>query len=168
MTKGQGLQMTLKLTELHHTQKMQLLQESDWANDFNVLQMDQLANYFKSYSVESGTMLLSEGGPNTMLCLLCSGQVDVVKEDSAGKKKCVQTLGRGKIFGELSFFDGGLCSASIIAKNTSEIVVMHRDSFSRLCSDYPQIALAMAFNLIKSMGQRIRQTTGQLVDLWNV
>src|SRR5579871_2370765 len=100
----------LVFTELAYTEKMRLLQDSDWANDLTAMQIDKLLEYFKSYAMNKDAVLMKEGDINDKLCLLCEGNVDVVKENNSGHNKILQTLNSGKMFGELSFFDGSPCS----------------------------------------------------------
>ena len=154
----------LILTELGYTQKMDLLQHYDWANDLNRVQMDTLAPYFKSYSAKAGVAILTEGKTNDLLCLLCEGKIDISKENASGMIKIIQTLGPGKIFGEISFFDRGPCSASIITKTEARLLVLHKSDFENVCTEAPAIALTITLNLIKSLGQRLRETTGKLIE----
>lgn len=50
--------------EQPHTQKMQLLAASDWANELNAIQIEKLANYLKSYSTPTEVTILKEGERN--------------------------------------------------------------------------------------------------------
>lgn len=154
----------LILCELEQPEKTRLLWASDWAGDFNAIQMETLAHYFKFYSALSNIPILKEGEKNDCCYLLCEGKVDVVKENDAGKLKILQTLGSGKVMGELSFFDGAPCSASVVTKTEIKLLALHKKDFEVLCSEVPGVALIMALNLIKNMSQRIRQTTGELID----
>lgn len=155
----------LSTKELSHIEKKQMLQDSDWANDLSSMQIDTLVNYFKSYSMQPDSRVMDEGKTNDKFCLLCEGNVDVVKENSSGQQKILQSLNPGKIFGELSFFDGSPCSASIIAKSDIKILVLHKEDFTALSNESPNIALTIILNLFKKLSQRLRHTTGQLIDL---
>lgn len=152
------------LLEMPHAEKMQLLEDSEWANEFTSIQLDCLAKYLKSYTLQSQLPVMEEGETNDLLCLLCEGKVDIVKQDGNGQVKKIQTLGEGKVFGELSFFDRGPGSASVIAQGKIKLLILHRDEFSILSAHSPAVALKMVLGLIKSLSQRLRQTTGKLMD----
>lgn len=162
---GWSVQNSLSPFDITHAHIIELLDDFDLANDFNSIQMDKLAKYFKAYSTLTSMTILKEGQINDLLCFLSSGNVDIVKETAAGKNKILQTFGSGKIFGELSFFDRSPSSASVMAKNDAILLVLHREDWEKLSSEIPSIALAVTQNLIKSIASRLRETTGKLIDL---
>lgn len=98
-------------------------------------------------------------------CLLCEGNVDVVKENAGGSSKKILTLGPGKILGEISFFDSGPCSASLIAKDPVKLLLFDKENFQKLSTELPGIALTIVVTLMSSLSKRLRQTTGKLIDL---
>jgi CRP/FNR family cyclic AMP-dependent transcriptional regulator len=152
-------------TELSHTQKLAFLDASDWVNDFNPRQLDVLANYLDCYTARINLNILTEGDINNLFCLICEGKVAVVKENRLGEAKELQTLGPGKFFGEVSFFDNGPCSASIVTQEKVTLLLFDKTGFQKFCDESPSLALIITLNLIKNISQRLRQTTGKLIDL---
>lgn len=162
---GWSVHSSISPLDITHARTIELLEDFDLANDFNSIQMDRLGKYFKAYSTLKGVTILKEGQVNDTLCFLCAGSVDIVKETASGKNKILQTFGHGKIFGELSFFDRSPSSASVVTKDDATLLVLHKEDCEKLCLEAPNIALAITINLIKSIGSRLRETTGKLIDL---
>ncbi|MEO8402833.1 MAG: cyclic nucleotide-binding domain-containing protein [Gammaproteobacteria bacterium] len=156
---------TLALLEISLRERITLLETSNWVEDLNPRQIDQLAYYFKAYSAPVNTYILREGDPSELFCLLCDGAVDILKESGSGQKKILQTLGAGKAFGEIAFFDHGTCSASIVAKKTSTLLIMDQEAFKKLCDEASSLALQITLKVVHLLSQRLRHTTGKLIDL---
>lgn len=144
---------------------LELLEKSNWLTDLMPLQMEELAAFFQPYSAAPGTIILMEGEAIHFFCLICEGEVDVVKENSLGKLKKLKTFGRGKIIGEMAFFDHGPSSATIIVKQQAILLIMDVDSFKTLCIQSPYIAISIMTNLIRTISGRLRETSGKLIDL---
>ena len=154
------------LLNLQPSKKSGLLENILWMNDLTKEQMNVLSPYFKDFLAPASTIILQrKGTSHDFFCIACDGIVDVVKSNFSEEPKKILSLGAGKVFGEISFFDGGACSASIIAKSNVTLLVMDKVHFEKLCVDHPRISLKLTINLLKGITQRLRQTTGRLIDL---
>ncbi|VVC77075.1 hypothetical protein AQUSIP_24020 [Aquicella siphonis] len=142
-----------------------LLENTDWVNDFIQNQIEQLAGYFQPYLAPAGTLIMKEHESTDYFCLICEGSVDVVKENASGRLKQLKTLGANKIIGEMAFFDRCPSSASVIAREPSTLLVMDEQSFEKLSSLFPYIAMKITIKLIKTISSRLRETDGRLMDL---
>jgi CRP-like cAMP-binding protein len=69
------------------------------------------------------------------------------------------------MLGEISFFDKGPCSASLLVKDSADLLLLDRESFQKLSEDFPAIALVIVLDLMNGLSKRLRQTTGKLIDL---
>lgn len=143
----------------------QLLENSDWVSDFIQNQLNQLAAYFQPYLAPTGTIILKENEPTDFFCLICTGSVDVIKENASGRLKHLKTLGENKIIGEMAFFDRYPSSVSVIAREPSTLLIMNEESFQKLATQTPYIAMKITIKLIKTISNRLRETNGKLIDL---
>ncbi|HCN87611.1 MAG TPA: hypothetical protein DIT28_00290, partial [Oxalobacteraceae bacterium] len=84
----------------------QLFSDADW-NDINAL-----AGYVQCYQVPAGTVVFNEGDAGDYMCLVVSGQIEILKEDSEGTRHRIVVIGRGKTVGEMSIIDGEPRSAT--------------------------------------------------------
>ncbi|MDR3476434.1 MAG: cyclic nucleotide-binding domain-containing protein [Gammaproteobacteria bacterium] len=153
-----------KLLALSPEEKATLLDTFDLVDGLATNHIEKLVIFLKAYSVSSGLTIIHEGEKGHFFCLVCKGQVDIVKADVKGALKTVNSLGAGKIIGEIAFFDNVTSSASVMAKQDVTLLIMDRTSFSAFCADSPYAALQITLKLLKYVSQRLRQTTGKLVD----
>lgn len=154
-----------KLLQPLHVPAVTLLELSNWVEELPPAIVDELAFYFNPCTVAPGTMIIQEGDSAAFFCLICEGLVDVVKEAASGGLKLLQTLGRGKAFGEIAFFDQGACSANVIVKEKVTLLVMDQQKFDLLCKEKPYVGLLLTLKLIRMLTQRLRQTSNKLTDL---
>ena len=155
----------LGLLHLTHRPITELLELAKWAEDFTTTQLEQLALFFTPYSAETGLTLIREGLRCSFICLICEGEVDVIKESSIGRSKKLQSFGPGKVLGEMSFFDHAPASATIVVKKEAVLLLMTEENYKSLCEQQPHLALVITIKLIRTVSQRLRQTSGKLIDL---
>ena len=63
--------------------------------------------------------------------IIVDGTVDVVVMTAEGKQTILATLGVGEFFGEMSILDGEPRSASVIASESCELLMLQRRDFIR-------------------------------------
>src|SRR5207249_6759540 len=126
--------------------------------------VELLAGYLRVYTAEKGSVIVREGSHEVYLCLLVDGKVRVEKEGDRRVAKSLGSVGPGKTFGEMSLIDGEPRSASIIAEEAATLLVLTGDDFGRLSSDVPRLAIKILLKIAKVVSQRLRQTTGVLLN----
>lgn len=154
----------LNLKRLSEASVRTLLEATSWCDDFSPLQIGTMTHFFIPYKASADTVILKEGEHYDFFALICDGSVNIVKESFSGEKKNLQFIGPGKIFGEMSFFDHSPCSANVIVKEDITLLAMHRPEFQTLSTDIPHLALAITIKIISTISQRLRQTSGKLID----
>lgn len=147
------------LINIPHQEKIALLKSSEWGSNLAPIQIDQLAKYLTAYSVPPGITLLTEGEQNTMLFIICSGSVNIMHDQEK-----VTTLGKGKVVGEMSFFDEEPCSASVVVNQNVTLLVMDNKTFIELTAHLPQVAVKICLNLIKYLSNRLRNPSLAVKD----
>lgn len=162
-TKTFGLEAQSKV-KLSLLEKSNLIDATQWADEFSFAQVKKLANCMDVYQVPPETVLFYEGDKSAYLVLLIKGQVHVVKFDSQRTPKRIATLGPGKTIGEMSIIDGEPRSASAITASDATLLVMTTDNFNRLIDEWPRVAVILVQKISKLMSQYLRQTSGRLID----
>ena len=155
---------TMPKVDLSLLEKSNLIEGTQWANDFSFAQVKRLAAYMDVYQVPKETLLFYEGDKSTYLVLIVKGQVHVVKFDSQHMPKRIATLGAGKTIGEMTIIDGEPRSASAITAMDATLMVMTADHFNRLIEEWPRVAIVLVLKIAKLMSQYLRQTSGRLID----
>ena len=151
-------------TDLSLLEKSNLIDATQWANEFTFAQIKKLAAYMDVYRVPEETVLFFEGDKSAFLVLIVKGQVHVVKFDSQRNPKRIATLGSGKTIGEMSIIDGEPRSASAVTATESTLMAMTTEKFNRLLDEWPRVAVVLVLKISKLMSQYLRQTSGRLID----
>ena len=158
---AKGLPWSQGLTALVYSQPQirKLIESTKWADNLSPKEIDTLCGYFHVCSAERGTVIVREGGREPYLCLLIEGSVVVRKE---GKQ--IGSAGAGRIVGEMSLVDGEPRSASVIAEEPTIMLVLTGEGFTRLASEVPRLAIKILLKISKLISQRLRHTSGTLVE----
>jgi CRP-like cAMP-binding protein len=162
----QGL-LNFPRTQLSLAEKSNLIDATQWANDYSFSQVKRLAGYMDAYLVPKETLLFFEGDKQAYMVLIASGEVHVVKFDSHRTPKRITTLGPGKTIGEMSLIDGEPRSASAVTAGDATLLVMTADRFDTLLREWPRVGTVLVLKIAKLMSQYLRQTSGRLIDHLN-
>jgi CRP-like cAMP-binding protein len=145
-------------------ERAELIEETLWLKDFSWLQIVRLAEYIDIYEIGPGETLYVEGNHEPYMGLISKGQVSVRKEDREGHNKVIAKLGPGKTFGEMSLIDGQPRSASVKTESNITLLTLRKENFDRLIDQQPKLAILLILKLSKLMSERLRQTSGRLID----
>lgn len=154
----------LSKVDLSLLEKSDLIDASQWADEFSFAQVKKLAACMDVYQVPPETVLFYEGDKSAYLVLIISGQVHVVKFNSRRNPKRITTLGPGKTIGEMTIIDGEPRSASAVTATETTLLVMTAENFKRLIQEWPRVAVILVLKVAKLMSQYLRQTSGRLID----
>ena len=142
-----------------------LVDDTGWSAEFSWEQIATLAKYCGAYYVLADTILLREGDSDRFLCLVTEGRVRIVKEEGFGQEPhVIATLGPGQAFGEMALIDAEPRSATVVAATDTTLVRLSIGEFDRLLSEDPHLGIALLTKIARLMSQRLRQTSGRLVE----
>ena len=133
--------------------------------DMPYKQIRDLAYYMDAYCLRDGNILFTEGDDEPYLVVIVSGSINILKQNSSQKPQLVATLKEGKVFGEMSLMDGEPRSATAVAKNEVMIFVLTKERYLTLQKVDPAVALSITLKMAKAISQKLRQTTGQWVEM---
>jgi CRP-like cAMP-binding protein len=147
-----------------HAMLLQLLEQTPWADEFEARQLGLFAPFMRVMYADANVSIFSEGDRQHFLVIIAEGKIEILKEDSNGAKHSVIMLGRGKTFGELSLLDGAPRSSTAIAREDSTLLILDEDAFTDLEDAQPALAAKILRVLARFLSQRLRMTSGRLVD----
>lgn len=116
----------------------------------------KLARLCKPQSFAAGDVLFEEGAMGLGLFIVLSGRVERYK-GSGRRRVSLGTVAAGGILGQLALIDEQPRSASAVALETSECLLLTRDAFETLLKKDPQIAWC----LTPDLAGRIRELQAQ-------
>jgi CRP/FNR family transcriptional regulator len=124
--------------------------------------LEALVGLLRVRRFRRGETIFHQGDPGDALFVMASGSVKVVLPSEEGAEPAiVAILGPGEFFGELAILDGAPHSATIVAVEATETLVLHRDAFVDLVDSDPGLRHA----LLASLATEIRRLTGHVEDL---
>lgn len=145
-------------------QRSALIFRTEWSQLLSWGDTLRFAEYVDAFDAKAGVEVFRQGQLGHYLCLLVEGRVEIVKQDSAGERKTLATIGPGKTFGEMSLIDGQPRSASAIAMDDSRVLVLTEQNFRRLVDQHPRLGALVLSKLARLMSHRLRSTSAMLVD----
>jgi len=160
------LQLPDFLAKSSHTleDRADFLSRSRWIDNLDWKQCQEIARYSEICLAPRGAIIFQEGDSEAYLALILTGKVEVRKSDSKHKDKPIGYIGPGKTVGEMSLLDGEPRSATVVANEDSYLLVLGAEEYNLLAERHPALALKIATRIAKSLSQRLRQTSGRLID----
>jgi CRP/FNR family cyclic AMP-dependent transcriptional regulator len=113
---------------------------------FELLEDDdrlELAKVIDEAHVAAGESLFQAGDPGDSLFIVQSGEIELFIKDTAGQKIVLASPSSGDMFGELAMLDYGPRTATAVALQDSDILVLDRDDLVLLFQKKPEAALHM-------------------------
>lgn len=125
-------------------------------------EMHAVAEIAQGQTFQKGDSIFLRGEPATGMYLIQFGSVKIQQTTKSGDNLDVATLGTGSHFGEMSFVDNEVRSATAVAAESCEMIVISYDKLNQLLSKNTSIATKFYRELAKFMCGRLRATTNDL------
>ena len=92
-------------------------------------QLDTLARIFIERTCASGEVIVPQGRDGYGFFVIVSGAAEAILEHSDGSTEVVNTFGPTDYFGELALLDNGPRTASVVATDRTECLILPRENF---------------------------------------
>lgn len=124
--------------------------------------LDLLTAALRSRRYRRDEVIFHVDDPGDSLFVVVNGSVKItLSADDGTEPAILTTIGRGGFFGELALLDGAPRSATAVAMDPVEALVLHRDAFGRLVDSEP----GLRRTLLATLAGEIRRLTAQVEDL---
>ena len=133
----------------------EFLTESDWES---LQEKGELTDFKKD------EIILEEGGRQQVLFVLMQGSARV-EQTHFGSGIVIASLGKGDVFGEMSFLEGVPASASVIAEEVSQALAIKGTKLQALLQSEPGLAIRFYQSLTVTLSRRLRETSSMLPNL---
>ena len=114
----------------------------------------RIAKLAKHHSYKKGEIIVREGARDGRLFIIISGEVEVIKGLGAGDEKPLRILRSDNYFGEMALIDDHVRTASVVAKEETEVLSLYQWNIREEIKKYPSIAI----ELLQILGRRLRAT----------
>ena len=120
-------------------------------------------------SVRSGEVIIKEGEHGSEMFIMLKGRVAIQRRTRAGDDYTVVNLRAedNVFFGEMALIDDDTRSATIVATEESEFLVITKEDFLCLGESHPQIVLPITREIGKILASRLRKTTGDMLTIFD-
>lgn len=115
-----------------------------------------------------GTVVIKEGETGETMFMIIGGEVSVNKSQEGGSQIELDRILAGDYFGEMALFEDVVRSATIRTEAETRLLVLHKQEFTEIVREYPQIALHICRILsqrIRVLHERIKREEKQIEDL---
>lgn len=102
-------------------------------------------------SVPRHTVVLQAGDRTDSIYFVLSGALKVQVSDEEGREVILSRLGPGELFGEMGVLDDHPRSATVLAVEASEVVVIGKADFKQCLVENPDVSLFIMRNLTKRL-----------------
>lgn len=124
--------------------------------------LERCIDSLRSRRYRRNETIFHQGDRGDSLYVLQSGAVKIVLPDPLGEEGAIiATLHAGDFFGELALLDGEEHSATAIALEATEALVLRRDAFERLVEEDPNLRRALFAGLVGEL-RRLTHHVGEL------
>jgi len=148
-----------KLNAEKYAKYAQILEKTKWAKDFSWDHIKKICLYIDPVMAKPGAIVFKEGEMDKSLGIIVKGAIDIIKENTK-----LTTLTSSQTFGEMALIDGEPRSASGVAAKETIIFFMREEHLIQLTEDDPKLGVQLLWKISKLISQRLRHTTGKLVD----
>jgi CRP/FNR family cyclic AMP-dependent transcriptional regulator len=111
-------------------------------------QCELLAPAMQRRTHARGTTIIEAGEPTSSLHIVVSGQAQVVMSDRKGNVVILAILKSGEHFGEMGLIDDLPRSASVVARETCEILTLGQADFQHCLREHFEVAMTVTRTLV--------------------
>ncbi|HWP28180.1 MAG TPA: Crp/Fnr family transcriptional regulator [Chloroflexota bacterium] len=131
--------------------------------DLTPAQLTALARIVRRQQFSRGAVIIAQGEVGEVAFLILSGSVDIAVCAPDGRQFVLAELGPLEYFGEMALLDDTdrQRSATVVAREKTELVLIRRDDFLALLDQHPSIARY----LLRSLSRRLRLANEKIAGL---
>lgn len=120
-------------------------------------------------SYKKGAVIIREGEIGSELFIVLQGSVEIQKQTRAGDYYTVAQLDAEQniFFGEMALIDDDKRSATVIARENSDFLVITKNDFLKCGAEYPHIALPITQAISSILASRLRKTTSDMLTIFD-
>ena len=112
-------------------------------------QIESLARIFVDRKCAAGEVIVPQGRGGYGFFIIASGAAEALRKQDSEDKVVVNTFGPGDFFGELALLDGGPRTASVVATQPTECLILPRSNFLGALKRDGEMAVTIMVELAK-------------------
>lgn len=141
---------------------LKLLKNIPLFKDFKVTELMNVSMVAKIENYRQDQIIFKERSKGDALFVIRKGKCQVSKSDSFGEEHVLSILKTGEYFGEISLVDRAPRSATVIAHEDCELLVIRRADFRNLINGNPELERKFYKSFSEVLCERLRITNENL------
>jgi diguanylate cyclase (GGDEF)-like protein len=129
------------------------------------LELDAVVSYLEPRSMKKGQIIFNEGAIGEEMFVIVSGKIGAYVAQADGTKRWSFELKTGDFFGEMSIIVNETRSATIVAKEDTELLSLNGVDFYRIVFEYPMIGSKILNSIRKVQNTWFEQISKHLGDI---
>ncbi len=121
----------------------------------NDRQLKQLAKRFITRTYQPNDVIVSQGKGGAGMFTIISGHAQAVIDSGDGEKTVVNTFGPNDFFGEIALLDDGPRTASVVATQVTECLILSRPDFIAVLKNDADMGAVISQELAKRLRKLI-------------
>ena len=138
-----------------------LLQRVHLFRDLQPADLVPIARKVRRRRCARGAFILQQDEPGSVAFFILNGSVDVLLESDDGRQFVVARLTAGDHFGEMALLDEDVRSATVVATEDTDVLMLEREDFLRELQEHPHLMRHM----LRVLSRRLRAADAQLAAL---
>jgi len=143
----------------------ELIDKTNWANEFNWEDISIMGRYFTAYEASRGQVIFYEGSKADYMGLIVTGAIRISKTGSDNQVKPLVVLRESQTFGELSLVDGAPRSGLAEAIKATKFVITTKRQLLKMSEEEPKLAFHILWKISETISKRLRHTSFKLLDI---
>lgn len=145
----------------------ELLDKTQWASNFTWQEILAITANMRAFEIKKEALLFKEGDTDQYMGIIVKGRVEIMKSDLRNSNNRIATLSQSHSLGEMGILDNEPRSANARAQTDVLMLVMRAEDIKRLQDSNPTVGFKLLWKIAQMLSQRLRRTSGQLVDYMN-
>ncbi|MEW5945609.1 MAG: Crp/Fnr family transcriptional regulator [bacterium] len=137
------------------------LREVPLFNEFSQRELKVIAQAATVRRYEKNEVIIHKLERGDTFFSIIDGRVKVILSDEDGKEFIVDVLKPKEFFGELALLDGEPRSATVVAQEPTEVLVLTREEFLNQLKKHPELGI----KIMRVLGRRLRRANQRIESL---
>lgn len=134
--------------------------------DFDSLLVTQMFKYVTTRRLAAEETLISKGESTDGIYLVLHGSLDIVVDSENQDTLRLRKVGPGAVLGEVSLYLNQPASASVVARQESEVLHFTREHLTEMLVDQPALAAQFHERMARVMAYRLSDNS-RLIQTWD-
>lgn len=144
------------LAARRHPAHVEKLRKLPLFTELSMAELAILAGLLHMRDYVAGEVIFDEGEVGQAMYILLEGEVTICRQGRP-EEGYLTSLAPGEFFGELGLLDDSLRTAQALAASDCRLAVLFREDFNGLMESHLRIAHRIGRQLLRHLGQRLRE-----------